>query len=481
MNLAPETCHAAMEAKDRRFDGRFFTGVTSTGIYCRCICPARTPKPENRRFFPSAAAAESAGFRPCLLCRPELAPGLSPIEAPARLASQALARIEAGALDEQGLEGLAGELGITSRHLRRAMCAHFGASPIEIAQTSRLLAAKRLLADTKMSVTEIAFASGFQSLRRFNAAMLERYGMTPSRMRGRRVHIDLGGVTLWLQARGAYDPSSIFNFLAARALTDIERGDPRSYARTLRMGAARGWVEIRAAKDGVSLTVSEALTPKLRGIIAAVRGAFDLDADIAHIDTHLAREPRLAPDIAKTPGVRIAGSLDPFELAVRAVLGQQVTVAAARTLTERLCANLGETLDDAPEGLSRLFPSAERLAATDPGAIAALGMPRKRAETVVTLARASADRALILARGAIDAGRQGLAAISGIGPWTVEYVSLRGLGDPDAFPAGDSALAAALGSKTDALPDLSPWRGYAAMRLWRAFALNLINSKGAKP
>jgi AraC family transcriptional regulator, regulatory protein of adaptative response / DNA-3-methyladenine glycosylase II len=342
MSLDADICHAAVDARDRRFDGRFYTGVATTGIYCRCICPARTPKRENRSFHRSAAAAEAAGFRPCLICRPELAPGLAPIDAPARLASQAYARIEAGALEEQGLAALAAELGVTDRHLRRVMRAAFGASPIELAQTARLLTARRLLVETGLSVTEIAFAAGFQSLRRFNASMKARYGMSPTRMRGNRAPARGETFSVKLAARGTLDLAPSFAFLAMRALPGVEIGGGDFYTRVVRFappqGGAQtvGWLSVRGAPNGVVVTMSENLAPSLRQLVAGVRAAFDLDADIEHVDAFLAADARFAPDIAAEPGVRIAGALDGFETAVRAVLGQQVSVRAARTFGERL-------------------------------------------------------------------------------------------------------------------------------------------------
>lgn len=467
MSLDPETCHAACDAKDRRFDGRFYIGVTSTGIYCRCICPARTPKPQNRTFWPSAAAAEAAGFRPCLLCRPERAPGLAPIDAPARLAAAAYARIEAGALEEQGLESLATGLGVTSRHLRRVMNAQFGASPIEIAQTGRLLAARRLLNETALSVTEIAFASGFRSLRRFNATMKDRYGAPPSKMRGRKALTrgETFGVTL--SPRGDYNIAPTAQFLRTRALPGVEIGGAKTYARTLKMGDALGWVEIGMGAKGLVLTLSENLAPYLRPLVANVRGAFDLDAEMTTVDAALAADPEFAKDIKRERGVRVPGALDGFETAIRAVLGQQVTVQGARTLTERLVAQFGATLDRGPDGLNRAFPDAASLANAGAAAIAKIGLPMKRAETLHRLAVASTAGKLPLDRGAIAAGRAALAEISGIGPWTIEYVAMRALGDPDAYPATDIALINALGRKGETLEHLKPWRAYAAIRLWR--------------
>ncbi len=470
-----ETCHGACEAKDRRFDGRFYIGVRSTGIYCRCICPARTPKRVNRTFWPSAAAAEGAGFRPCLLCRPERAPGLAPIDAPARLAAAAYARIEAGALEEEGLEALADELGVTSRHLRRVMNTQFGASPIQIAQTGRLLAARRLLNETALPVTEIAFASGFRSLRRFNATMKERYGAPPSKMRGRKAIARGETFTVSLSPRGDYDIGPILDFLGRRASGGVELGGAKSYARVLRWGDALGWIEVSMGAKGLMVTLSENLAPHLRPIVANIRGAFDLDADMSAVDAVLAEDPELAKDVKREAGVRVPGMLDGFECAMRAVLGQQITVAGARTLTERLVAKYGASLERGPDGLERAFPEAVTLANAGAAGIAQIGLPRKRAETLHLLAVAAANGKLLLARGAIASGRAALAQAPGIGPWTVEYVAMRALGDPDAYPGGDIALINALGRKGETLAHLKPWRAYAVIRLWRRGAM-----KGAR-
>lgn len=463
MILDEETCHAAIEARDPRFDGLFFVGVTSTKIYCRCVCTAKTPKPANRTFHLSAAAAEKAGFRPCLLCRPELAPGLAPIDAAQRIAHQALARIEAGALEEQGIEDIAADLGVTDRHLRRVMVETFGASPIEIAQTCRLLAAKRLLKETDLSITEIAFASGFRSVRRFNATVKERYGLSPQRIRGKRSTVKSDVLTLALTARGAYAHKPVFEFLQRRALAGMEIAETNHYARTLTLQGVSGWIDVRPSAKGLTLVLSESLAPALRPLVAGARGAFDLDVDCGAIDAHLKQLSKLGDK-----GVRIAGGMDGFEIAVRAVLGQQITLSAACKLTQRLLERFGAPLEGGPEGLTLLFPRAAALAETTPAEIAKLGMPMKRAETVHRLARAHASGALKLERGAIAAGRAGLANIAGIGPWTIEYVALRALGDPDAFPSGDAVLRAELGAESS--DQWRPWRAYAAVRLWRRAA-----------
>jgi AraC family transcriptional regulator of adaptative response / DNA-3-methyladenine glycosylase II len=471
MRIESETAHGAVEARDKRFDGLFFTGVTSTGIYCRCVCPARTPKRENRKFYQTAAAAERAGFRPCLICRPERAPGQAPIDAAERLAHDALKRIEAGALEEISLEELAGDLGVSGRHLRRVMIETLGAAPIDLAQTHRLLTAKRLLADSDLSMTQVAFASGFRSVRRFNALFNERYGLAPSRVRKHAGRARAQSLRLRLEARGALDPDWIMRDLARRQIAGVEFSPaPHTWARTLAIGPHAGWIVLRFDAGAVEVEISDGLYPAIRQIVAAVRGAFDLDADIEAIHAALTRHDAFAKREAP---VRLPGGIDPFEAAIRAVLGQQVTLEAARTIATRLTARLGAAVETPFAELSLLFPSPARLAEPDAGEIAGLGMPRKRAETVVALARETAAGKLKLARGAVAAGRAGLAAIAGIGPWTLEYVALRGLGDPDAFPLGDSGLRGAFEGDLGKAHELwRPWRGYAAARLWARHAIS---------
>jgi AraC family transcriptional regulator of adaptative response / DNA-3-methyladenine glycosylase II len=467
MRIDDESAHAAVLARDRRFDGLFFTGVTSTGIYCRCVCPARTPKRENRRFYPTAAAAERDGFRPCLICRPERAPGQAPIDAAERLAHDALKRIEAGALEESGLSDLAAEMGVTGRHLRRVMMETFGAPPIDLAQTHRLLTAKRLLADTDLSMAEVAFASGFKSVRRFNALFVERYHLAPSRVRRRPERPSPPTLCLHLAARGRLEPDAAAGDLARRRIEGMEAPvDAHTWARTLAVGPHAGWLTLQVTEGGVELSLSDGLFPAVRQVVAATRGAFDLDADVDAIHGALSRHPFFAGEEA---AVRLPGALDPFETAVRAVLGQQVTLAAGRTLGARLVERFGAVVETPFPALTRLFPSPDRLADASPDDIARLGMPRKRGETVHALARAAAEGHLRLSRGSLAAGRAGLTAIPGIGPWTLEYVALRGLGDPDAFPLGDSALRTAFGAGSlgEACEAWRPWRGYAAARLWR--------------
>jgi AraC family transcriptional regulator of adaptative response / DNA-3-methyladenine glycosylase II len=464
-----QACHAAADARDRRADGRFFIGVTSTGIYCRCVCPARLTKRQNRRFFASAAAAENQGFRPCLRCRPECAPGAAPIDAADRLAHLAVKRIEAGALEERGLDALAAELGVTDRHLRRVVFRTFGASPVDLAQTHRLLTAKRLLKDTRLPMTEVAFAAGFQSLRRFNALFRERYAMAPSRVRARTTAaVRDGALSFALAARGSFDGAAPLAHLQQRRVAGLEaQTGPAAWTRSFAIGEHAGWLTLELGGPTPSLTLSEGLMPVFRQVLAAARAALDLDTDVEVIDAFFAGRHLDAP-----PGLRLPGALDPFELTVRAILGQQVTVRAASTLAARLTARFGAPLQTPVEGVDRLFPTPARLAEAGAAALAALGgQPRARAETVHRLAVAVARGQLTLVRGAVAAGRAGLGAIAGIGPWTVEYVALRALGDADAFPLGDSALRSAYdGDLRAAHARWRPWRAYAATRLWHRTA-----------
>jgi AraC family transcriptional regulator, regulatory protein of adaptative response / DNA-3-methyladenine glycosylase II len=478
MELHEAVCHAAVEARDARYDGLFFTGVTSTDIYCRCVCPARTPNRSNRRFFPSAAAAERAGFRPCLICRPELAPGAAPIDAAERLAHDAAQRIQAGALDERSLAQLATDLGVTDRHLRRVMLKTFGAAPVEIAQTHRLLTAKRLIRETQLGMTAIAFASGFKSLRRFNALFVERYGMGPSRVRGRARPKD-GALSFTLAPRGAFDGKA---FLAHAQSRRVQALEIAPYTRTWAIGGHVGVLSLNVAGAAPIVSISDGLLPVFRQVIAAVRGALDLDANVEAINSFFERDVHLATDVASDPAVRLPGALDPVETAVRAIIGQQVTVKAATTITARLVETIGEPVDTDFEGLNRVFPSAARIADAGADRIGKLGMPSRRADTLVRLATAVADGKVKLARGALSAGRNGLTTIAGIGPWTVEYVALRGLGDPDAFPLGDAGLRQAFsGDLKRASDKWRPWRGYATARLWRRRAQDESSGERMNP
>lgn len=471
----------AFVAHDARFDGRVFVGVTSTGIYCRPVCRVRTPKRANCRFFGHAAAAESAGFRPCLRCRPELAPGLSLVDSPGVLAAEAARMIGQRSGDgDLYLPDVARQLGVTDRHLRRIFQVAHGVSPIDYLTTRRLLLAKQLLTDTALPVTEVALASGFASLRRFNAAFAARYRLSPTGLRRQGGAEVADGVALRLAWRPPFDARGLLRFFAARALPGVEAVDGRQLVRTLAIERGgqgyAGWLAVRVVPDRheVEVALSPGLLPVLGAVLARVRAAFDLDADPALIDPVL-REPVLAGLlVAGTPGLRLPGALDGFEVAVRAILGQQVSVAAARTLAARLVARFGTALPTPYPGVDRLFPDAATLAAASPAALGRLGIVRQRVRALQGLAAAVADGSLRLDRGAPLAATLGrLAEIPGIGDWTTQLVAMRALAWPDAFPASDFGVLKALGTRdirqVRALAEAwRPWRAYAVVRLWRS-------------
>ncbi len=475
MDLAPDVCHAALRSRDRRFDGVFFVGVTSTGVYCRPICPARLPARPRCRWFERAAQAEAAGFRACLRCRPELAPGRGSVDAIGALARAALGRIEAGYLDDHTVDQLADRLGVTDRHLRRAVTAELGASPVELAQTRRLALAKQLLHDSTLSITEVAFAAGFTSLRRFHAAFAARFGRPPAALRraGADATAPAGELRLRLDHRPPLAWPELLRFLAARAIPGVEQVEGDVYRRTVALGDHRGWIEVRALapRPAVELRVTSGLWPRLAAIVARTRSLFDLDAHPDTIARALAASPRLAASLAARPGLRAPGAFDGFELAIRAVLGQQVSVAAASPLAGRLVACLGTPIADGPAGVDRCFPSAATIASASVETLAAIGLPRARAAALHAIARA-VDGGLELEPG-LDptATTAALLALPGIGPWTASYLAMRALRWPDAFPAGDLVLQRALGVTTAAAAEravapLRPWRAYAAVHLW---------------
>ena len=455
--LDRESCARALEARDARFDGVFFVGITSTGIYCRPICPARATLRKNRRFFSHAAAAERAGFRPCLRCRPELAPGLARVDAVPRLAQSAAGRIASGAMNGRGVEALAVELGVTGRQLRRALRQELGVSPVELAQTHRLLLAKHLLTDTRLPMTQVAYASGFQSLRRFNALFRSRYRLNPAALRrggSRQQPGDSGeGVRLTLSYRPPIDWNALLAFLGARATPGVEHVDDGRYSRTLRIGAQTGVIRVGARDVGSSpvlgLEVSASLVPVLMEIRARVRHVFDLDAEPARIESHL-RAGGLAPTWKLRRGLRVPGAIDGFELATRAILGQQVSVKGATTLMARLTATFGEAFDTGDPLLTRLAVTAERIAEAGVLRIKAIGLPTARATTIYLLSREVAEGALRIEPDAdVRALTRRLTEIPGIGPWTAEYIAMRGMHWPDAFPAGDLVLRRKAGGLTE--------------------------------
>lgn len=475
--LDPHTCYRALCARDARFDGRFFVAVSSTRIYCRPVCTVKPPRRENCRFYPSAAAAESAGYRPCLRCRPELAPGNASVDATKRLAQAAVGLIEDRTLDEEGLAGLAARLGITDRHLRRVFKTEFGVSPVQFAQTQRLLLAKHLLTDTTLPVTEIAFASGFASVRRFNALFRQRYRLQPSRLR----RCAAGGappdaLTFELSFRPPYEWRLLAAFLGARAIDGVEAVSARGYLRTTRIlhggKEHRGWIDVALSrkKPALRVLVSASLARALPAVLSRVKALMDLACNPTEI------KQTLGALAARYPGLRVPGAFDGFEVAVRAILGQQVSVAAARTLAGRFVATFGEPLKTPFPALTTLFPTVERVAALTPGQIARIGLPVGRAHALRALARALADGEIALAPNAdVEATLARLRALPGVGEWTVQYVAMRALAWPDAFPHTDHGVRKALklndSKRVLAAADAwRPWRAYATMYLWQSLA-----------
>lgn len=479
MTLDLDTCYDALKARDARFDGRFFVAVRTTNIYCRPVCPARTPLKANVDFFPHAAAAERAGFRPCLRCRPELAPGFAPMDAPDRVARLAAARIEAGALDEGDTEALAASLKLSSRQLRRVVEASFGVTPVELAQTRRLLLAKQLLTDTRLPMAVVAQAAGFGSVRRFNHLFTSRYGMAPSRLRQRGGEEHSGETfTLRLAYRPPLAWAHLLRFLSGRGAVGVEAAQGNRYLRTVAIGAQQGWLSVEPMKDVVALqvTLSASLLPVLPQTLARLRRTLDLDANAQVIDAHLGADARLAALVRATPGLRVPGTFDGFELALRAILGQQVTVKAATTLFGRFARTFGIAITTPHVALTHLAPRAEVVAAASQQQLIALGLPTRRAETVKRMAKAVASGAISLEPGPDpDAVMAALQELPGIGPWTAHYIAMRALRHPDAWPDGDLGLLQALKLtshrelRTAAEP-WRPWRSYAALHLWNAAA-----------
>ena len=466
-------------SRDPRFDGKFFIAVTSTGIYCRPICPVRSPKRVHIHYYPTAAAAAEAGYRPCLRCRPEAAPGSPAWLGTSSIVRRALRLIDDGCLDGGSVEDLAARLGIGTRHLDRLFMEHVGASPIAVAQTRRLHFAKRLLDETHLPITETALASGFGSVRRFNDAFRSAYGLTPQELRRRRrsvLAVSGEEVALRMAFRPPYDWKHMRGFLATRALAGVERVDHRGYARTVACGAGHALVRVSPLADEnmLELRVRGAAPGALFSLSSTARRMFDLAADPGRIVQALEHDPLLAPLVRSHPGLRIPGVWDPFECAVRAVLGQQVSVAAGRTFAERVIERTGQAVSTGESELTHLFPSPAALALAD---LDGIGLTSARVGTLRVLAGAVRD-GLDLSGPAEDV-IGALTALPGIGTWTAQYVALRALGEPDAFLAADLVLrrvassidaplsARALEARADAW---RPWRGYAALHLWRAAA-----------
>jgi AraC family transcriptional regulator of adaptative response / DNA-3-methyladenine glycosylase II len=472
----------AYASRDPRFDGVFYIGVTSTGIYCRPVCTAKTPKAANCRFFANAEAAEKANFRPCLRCRPELAPGNAPVDDAHRIASLIAHRIDEGMLDDgAGLEKIATQFGWSSRQIRRMVNKELGVSPIELVLTRRLLLAKQLLTETALPIIDVAYASGFSSVRRFNDAFGGRYGMPPSHFRkatdARAVMATPSGTfTLQLSYRPPFDWTGMMRFLGARAMKGVESVRDDAYLRTVALGGHRGWIHVRHApkKRVLLVELTHSLTPVLPALLGRLRHLFDLTARPDVIGEQLAQDPLLADAVMRNPGLRVPGSFDGFELVVRAILGQQITVKAATTLAGRFAEAFGDVIDTPHADLTRLTPSAARVATGGPEELVMLGVTGARARTIIALATEIESGRLMLEAGASpETTIAQLVALPGIGPWTAHYIAMRALRWPDAFPKEDIALRKALGGVSAAAADersqaWRPWRSYATLHLWRS-------------
>lgn len=483
MMLDRQICDRARLARDPRFDGLFFTGVLSTGIYCRPICPAPSPKPENIVYFASAASAAEAGLRPCLRCRPEAAPGSPAWNGTSATVSRAMLLIRQGALDQGHLEDLASKLGVTGRHLRRLFHTHVGASPKTLATTQRFLFAKKLLSESDLSITEIAFAAGFGSIRRFNAAFRNTYGTTPSAIRKRSdgTRATKGQpfrCTLILPYRPPFDWQRMLAFFELRAIPGVESVAEGTYRRTIRINETTGAICVAHSPRANALILTVALSDSrdLMSVVDRVRRTFDLDANMEAIHDVLAADAALERSIAKQPGLRLPGAWDPFEAAIRAVVGQQVSVKGARTVIGRIVAKAGPRFESAdhPE-LTRFFPTAHELNGCD---LKGTGIPEMRIRTMQTLAE-EVDRGKLafLVRGSLSEFTAQLTRIPGIGDWTAQYVAMRAMAEPDAFPANDLGIVRALseGNKQPSLKQIRqraekwrPWRAYATMYLWQS-------------
>jgi AraC family transcriptional regulator of adaptative response / DNA-3-methyladenine glycosylase II len=481
--LDEERCYRAVQSRDTRFDGWFYTAVLTTGIYCRPSCPATLPKRANVRFFPSAAAAHGAGFRACKRCRPDAAPGSPEWNGRADVVARAMRLIADGTVEREGVGGLARRLGYSERHLHRLLVAEVGAGPLAVARAQRAQTARVLLETTDLSAADTAFAAGFASVRQFNETMQAVFAMTPSALRRAAAARPSGGshasgtIALRLPYRPPLASSELFGFLAARAVRGVERGDGTSYWRTLALPNGSGIVGLEAAAGHVRCILRLDDVRDLASAVARCRRLLDLDADPRAVDDQLGADPVLAPLVAARPGLRNPGAVDGAEIAVRAVLGQQISVAAARTAATTLARRYGERIESAADGLALRFPRPHALAGADP---ATLPMPRARAETVVRLAQALASGELVIDPGVDrDELEARLLAVPGIGPWTVAYVRARALGDPDTFLPSDVGIRKALARLGQSeRPQAArlvaerwrPWRTYALHHLWASLA-----------
>jgi AraC family transcriptional regulator of adaptative response / DNA-3-methyladenine glycosylase II len=474
MNVDWKAFRRARLSRDPRFDGRFFVGILSTRIYCRPSCPVPTVPDKNVRYFATAAAATEAGFRPCLRCRPECSPGSPAWQGTPSTVSRALRLIEESGLEEGGVEGLARRLGVGSRHLRRLFMKHLGATPSTIAHTRRLQFAKKLIDETSLPMSEVAMASGFGCVRRFNAAIFNTYQRTPTHIRrlARKTEPRAENEYVFhLRFRPPYNWNAMLDFLAPRSTPGVELVENSSYRRSISVDGAHGWLEVSFDAEHHCLVVRVHFPHphSLFTITERVRQMFDLDADWQSIEASLSSDPMLARLMKTNPGLRLPGSWDSFELTVRAVLGQQISVKGATTLAGRLARLYGKPFSPA-NGLTHLFPTAEALAKAD---LAQVGLTKARAQTIQSLAKA-VTRGEIRFDGVFDTADfiSRITELPGIGNWTAQYIAMRALADPDAFPSGDIALIRALAVESAAELDKRaeawrPWRAYAAIYLWR--------------
>ncbi|MFC8661685.1 AlkA N-terminal domain-containing protein [Streptomyces sp. NPDC057199] len=482
MHTDTERCVRAVQSKDARFDGWFFTAVLTTRIYCRPSCPVVPPKPENMTFYPSAAACQQAGFRACKRCRPDTSPGSPEWNQRADLVARAMRLIGDGIVDREGVPGLATRLGYSTRQIERQLLAELGAGPLALARAQRAQTARLLIETTPLPMADIAFAAGFSSIRTFNDTVREVFALSPSELRtrvpkNRASSVNAAGapgvLSLRLPFRSPLNPDNLFGHLAATAVPGVEEWRDGAYRRTLRLPYGHGVVALTPTADhiGCRLTLSD--MRDLTVAISRCRRMLDLDADPVAVDDQLRTDPLLAPLVDKAPGRRVPRTVDEAEFAVRAVLGQQVSTAAARTHAARLVAAHGEAVDDPEGGLTHLFPSAESLAALDPEALA---MPATRRATLTTLVHQLADGTLHLGVESDWAeSRARLLALPGFGPWTVEVIAMRALGDPDAFlptdlgvrrAAQELGLPSTPAALTARAADWRPWRAYAVQYLW---------------
>ena len=486
-----ELCYRALCSRDARFDGRFFTAVTTTGIYCRPICPAPTPYPQHVRFYPCAAAAEAAGFRACRRCHPEASPGSPDWNVRADLAARALRLIADGVVDADGVAGLARRLAVSERHLHRELVAEVGVGPLALARTRRAQTARMLIDQTDLSLTTIAFTAGFTSIRQFNETMQVAFGCTPSALRRRTLPENKGEgkLTLRLQYRPPFDAEALLAYFGRRAIPGVEEVIGGCYRRTIELPRSRGIIELEPVEKTKDIRLRLQLTDlsDLSMLVQRCRQLFDLDAVPTAIADTLAIDPLLSPLVAARPGLRVPGAMNGFELAVRAILGQQVSVAGARTLAGRLVTAIGEPLEKPMGTLTHLFPLPEAMMHAS---LQGLGLTNGRVSALQALARAVAEEDLLLDR---DADRERtmtqLQRLPGIGPWTASYIAMRALGDPDAFPAADLGLRRAF-EQQGIVADVRsierraemwrPWRAYATQHLWVSLAASQSMKHGLR-